>query len=329
MPNWVMNSWDGYTEDLHKKYKSDKRELDFNKVIPMPEEIQNTISGSLPEMAKRIAGYRVYYKEMSEGKPDQHINAALRWDPKDKNPLKKDVENLENRTQIEVGKACIKNPDKSLNQLIKGDNKPYLKNMYEHYVSVFGNRTLDECDKEMVQVYENFIQHEEDQYTKEKSPEEQKRRKDMGIGPTPEYPNMEEYGKALFALKEKYGFDNWYNWSCHNWGCKWNAGDSNYDPESKLLTFDTPWSIPYPILNKIAQDNPEAKIDGYSEEETGWFEEYKTDNGKVFLTKTGEYIWGDENGETQEKSVTLDPPEEYKSDPLPDLLRSACADLAL
>ena len=153
----------------------------------------------------------------------------------------------------------------------------------------------------------------------------------MGIGATPEYPNMEEYGKALFALQQKYGFDNWYDWatSPNNWNCKWNAGDSNYDPESKLLTFDTAWSIPYPILNKIAQDNPEAKINGYSEEETGWFEEYKTENGKLFLTKTGEYIWGDENSETTEKAVTLDPPEEYKPDPLPDLLRSACADLAL
>ena len=63
-----------------------------------------------------------------------------------------------------------------------------------------------------------------------------------------------------------------------------------------MVKFDTAWSIPYQIISKIAQDNPDAKLDGYSEEEQGWFDEYRTENGEVHVTCHGELAYFDEDG---------------------------------
>ena len=41
-------------------------------------------------------------------------------------------------------------------------------------------------------------------------------------------------------------------------------------------------------------------MDGYSEEESGWFEEYETANGKLTITGKGELQWDEETDETTE-----------------------------
>lgn len=54
------------------------------------------------------------------------------------------------------------------------------------------------------------------------------------------------------ALKAKYGFDNWYDWSIANWGTKWDV-DLNYDtPNLKkqgslwelTVRFESAWAPP-------------------------------------------------------------------------------------
>jgi hypothetical protein len=47
--------------------------------------------------------------------------------------------------------------------------------------------------------------------------------------------------------KEKYGNDNWYDWSVENWGCKWDtdAQITDYQQSNEIsMGFDTPWSPP-------------------------------------------------------------------------------------
>ena len=64
-------------------------------------------------------------------------------------------------------------------------------------------------------------------------------------------------------LVEKYGASDWYTWSVHNWGCKWNcdAQDWNvddYDDENLSIKFwfDSPWGPPTELYNFIdAQDD--------------------------------------------------------------------------
>lgn len=52
--------------------------------------------------------------------------------------------------------------------------------------------------------------------------------------------------------RELYGLNNWYDWSVANWGTKWNAQHSSLNNKNTLW-FDTAWSCPIPVLNKLAE----------------------------------------------------------------------------
>lgn len=52
--------------------------------------------------------------------------------------------------------------------------------------------------------------------------------------------------------RELYGSNNWYDWSVANWGTKWNAQYSSLNNKNTLW-FDTAWSCPIPVLNKLAE----------------------------------------------------------------------------
>ncbi len=60
-----------------------------------------------------------------------------------------------------------------------------------------------------------------------------------------------------------YGENNWYNWSVANWGTKWNAygyvKGTDYSQE-KELTFQTAWSAPHAVLEKLSEQFPEVEI---------------------------------------------------------------------
>jgi len=51
-------------------------------------------------------------------------------------------------------------------------------------------------------------------------------------------------------LKAKYGFDNWYDWTCSNWGTKWNAIDTEAEQRDGTLMyrFNTAWDCPRQIV---------------------------------------------------------------------------------
>ena len=58
-------------------------------------------------------------------------------------------------------------------------------------------------------------------------------------------------------LKEKYGADNWYDWSIKNWGCKWDASESEFNPGGDIdVTFETPWGPPIQFLEKLSLEFP-------------------------------------------------------------------------
>jgi len=59
--------------------------------------------------------------------------------------------------------------------------------------------------------------------------------------------------------KKKYGHKDWYSWSCANWGTKWNAY-SQEDHGVNKITFDTAWSAPFPVIEKLSEMFPEVKI---------------------------------------------------------------------
>ena len=56
--------------------------------------------------------------------------------------------------------------------------------------------------------------------------------------------------------REKYPLGDWYKWNLANWGTKWNACRTSYEPvdedsEYAILTFDTAWSLAMPIFNEL------------------------------------------------------------------------------
>lgn len=68
-----------------------------------------------------------------------------------------------------------------------------------------------------------------------------------------------ELGKAAFQNEMRYGSTTWYDWSIKNWGTKWNA--YGYDSEADYgsgdsLRFQTAWSGPHPILEKLSEMYP-------------------------------------------------------------------------
>lgn len=59
-----------------------------------------------------------------------------------------------------------------------------------------------------------------------------------------------ELGCKYFKIYEECGFFSWYEWSCANWGTKWNAYDTileEYD-NNAIIYFNTAWSgVPHLI----------------------------------------------------------------------------------
>ena len=98
----------------------------------------------------------------------------------------------------------------------------------------------------------------------------------------------------------KYGRSNWYDWQCFNWGTKWDASESIYSPEDKMLEFQTAWSCPSEVIQKMADMFPELQFNGsYADEDfgsnVGYIENgfpYAFDNLSEEAYETAATLWG-------------------------------------
>ncbi|MFQ6611083.1 MAG: hypothetical protein ACE5D7_09845 [Fidelibacterota bacterium] len=77
-------------------------------------------------------------------------------------------------------------------------------------------------------------------------------------------------------LREKYGYDNWYDWQVANWGVKWGVYSLDDEPltwdngeNSLSVEFYSPWSPPFPVIALLAKMYPELRftLDYFDE---GW-----------------------------------------------------------
>ena len=63
--------------------------------------------------------------------------------------------------------------------------------------------------------------------------------------------------------------DRWYDWRIQNWDTKWDAYDvvvTDDDPESVEIEFNTAWSPPEAICNKIREDYPDVSVSWFYDE---------------------------------------------------------------
>lgn len=69
-------------------------------------------------------------------------------------------------------------------------------------------------------------------------------------------------------LMNRYGATDWYDWSIKNWGTKWNA--YRILDEQGLIEFETAWSTPSPIFEKLAKTIKGCKFTvEYADEDIG------------------------------------------------------------
>ena len=69
-------------------------------------------------------------------------------------------------------------------------------------------------------------------------------------------PDDIERGNLTMEQREATNGRNWYDWSCANWGTKWDAYNINVQrlsDTSLYVTMETAWSPPIPIFQKLLE----------------------------------------------------------------------------
>lgn len=64
-----------------------------------------------------------------------------------------------------------------------------------------------------------------------------------------------------------YGKKNWYDWSCENWGTKWNACDVLWGEYE--VSFETAWSPVNDLVKKLAKKFPNVPMTYYWDDYVG------------------------------------------------------------
>lgn len=80
-------------------------------------------------------------------------------------------------------------------------------------------------------------------------------------------------GKIALDNQKKYGYPTWYEWNVAMWSTKWDACDCEIPQISNntiILDFQTAWSTPFEVFQKLSEQYPEAIIDvEYADEDMG------------------------------------------------------------
>ena len=74
-----------------------------------------------------------------------------------------------------------------------------------------------------------------------------------------------DIGQLLVSNYRKYGATTWYDWCRENWGTKWNASDVRLEegPMTLHYYFDTAWSSPRPVIQKLSEMFPDAYVEHF------------------------------------------------------------------
>lgn len=118
---------------------------------------------------------------------------------------------------------------------------------------------------------------------------------------------LEELGDTYINNIKNYDSDTWYEWSIENWGTKWNSSRCSYD--NNTIIFETAWSTPEPIFQRLSEEFPKDIIEvDYADECYS-----NGNNGKLFY-QGGECVNALELGEDFAAEVWDEELENNKSD---------------
>ena len=110
------------------------------------------------------------------------------------------------------------------------------------------------------------------------------------IAPPQEAIDSGEYhGTHGFVGGEEVGRtdNNWYEFNTREWGTKWDAGDVQIDDfeNEVIFRFETAWSPPEPVFQKMTEMFPALTFDVWWEEEQGFGATYIGSGGNLSLEK--------------------------------------------
>ena len=230
MPNWVTNNITVRGEENVRKFKEvfgvsfeegmTGKDFDFNKVIPMPQEL-------------RIDAGWSTYNIMRKGQ----------------NPS----------TNSEIVQSCMED---------------ILANNYNSTISQADFETVV-CNKTLKS---SIFRKKADEGIKE-------------LSKTSVKSLVSGLAKSYFNL-HRFGYTDWYNWSCDKWGTKWNAVDPMVNDTGNVLyiTFDTAWSTPESIFKVLAGKGIDFSV-SFADEDLGVnLGLFESENGTLrFIDITGEY----------------------------------------
>ena len=105
------------------------------------------------------------------------------------------------------------------------------------------------------------------------------------IVPMPDYIYQGNLGAKE---REIYGKNNWYDWSCANWGTKWNSVNAKLNDNE--FCFLTAWSPAAPVIAALAEMFPTMRFT-YTFYETGmcFCGKYVFECGEVMFGYEGDY----------------------------------------
>ena len=119
---------------------------------------------------------------------------------------------------------------------------------------------------------------------------------------------LKDLGNRYIQNVIDYGSDTWYDWSCANWGTKWNSNNT-YVVSDDEVEFDTAWSCPIEVLKALSKQYADIEIYvEYADEDLG-------NNCGYFTLKDGEFIEEvDMNGDIEFAMEVKGYSEEYKEE---------------
>lgn len=125
------------------------------------------------------------------------------------------------------------------------------------------------------------------------------------ISPAPEaqgtyfaYSSVQPANYAEMTFEERvmnsmtFATDGWYDWNIRNWGCKWDASETDVQPIHQIgdtygldYSFETAWAIPEGALTAMVEQHPELEFNIWCEEEQGWGATFTGSEGVFTLTQ--------------------------------------------
>lgn len=86
-------------------------------------------------------------------------------------------------------------------------------------------------------------------------------------------PQYRILGSQYFHNMMTHGFKTWSDWSRMKWGTKWNACDVYLNEEKEaegelVYHFQTAWSYPAPVMDKMLETFPHLRFEGSAQEES-------------------------------------------------------------